>query len=58
MEKFKGLYSNFSKSEIVVTDIRSTEMSKLVENTYRDINIAFANELAKIFVQILGWRLS
>lgn len=47
-EKIRGLYSNFCKSEIVVTDIRSAEMSKVVENTYRDINIAFANELAKI----------
>jgi UDP-N-acetyl-D-mannosaminuronic acid dehydrogenase len=47
-EKVKGLYQNFCKSEIVVTDIRSAEMSKVVENTYRDINIAFANELAKI----------
>jgi UDP-N-acetyl-D-mannosaminuronate dehydrogenase len=32
----------------VVTDIRIAEMTKVVENTYRDINIAFANELAKI----------
>jgi UDP-N-acetyl-D-mannosaminuronic acid dehydrogenase len=47
-EKVKDLYSSFCKSEIVVTDIRSAEMSKVVENTYRDINIAFANELAKI----------
>lgn len=47
-EKIKGLYSNFCNAEIVVTDIRSAEMSKVVENTYRDINIAFANELAKI----------
>lgn len=47
-EKVKGLYSNFCKAEIVVTDIRSAEMSKVVENTYRDVNIAFANELAKI----------
>lgn len=47
-EKVKGLYSNFCKAEIVVTDIRSAEMSKVVENTFRDINIAFANELAKI----------
>lgn len=47
-EKVKELYSNFCKTEIVVTDIRSAEMSKVVENTYRDINIAFANELAKI----------
>ena len=47
-EKVKDLYSSFCKAEIVVTDIRSAEMSKVVENTYRDINIAFANELAKI----------
>jgi UDP-N-acetyl-D-mannosaminuronic acid dehydrogenase len=47
-ERVKELYSSFCKSEIVVTDIKSAEMSKVVENTYRDINIAFANELAKI----------
>lgn len=47
-EKVKELYTSFCKSEIIVTDIRSAEMSKVVENTYRDVNIAFANELAKI----------
>jgi len=47
-EKVKDLYSSFCKAEITVTDIRSAEMSKVVENTYRDVNIAFANELAKI----------
>lgn len=47
-EKVKEMYASFCKGEIVVTDIRSAEMSKVVENTYRDINIAFANELAKI----------
>lgn len=47
-ERVKKLYLNFCKAEIVVTDIRSAEMSKVVENTYRDVNIAFANELAKI----------
>ena len=47
-EKIKALYASFCNAEIVVTDIRSAEMSKVVENTYRDINIAFANELAKI----------
>lgn len=47
-EQVKELYSKFCKSEIVVTDIRSAEMSKVIENTYRDVNIAFANELAKI----------
>jgi UDP-N-acetyl-D-mannosaminuronic acid dehydrogenase len=47
-EKVKELYLSFCKGEITVTDIRSAEMSKVVENTYRDVNIAFANELAKI----------
>ena len=45
-EKVKELYLSFCKSEIVVTDIRSAEMSKVVENTYRDVNIALANELS------------
>lgn len=47
-EKIKGLYSMFCQGDIVVTDIRTAEMTKVVENTYRDINIAFANELTKI----------
>jgi len=47
-ERVKELYSKFCKSEIILTDIRSAEMSKVIENTYRDVNIAFANELAKI----------
>lgn len=47
-EKVKDLYASFCQGEIVVTDIRTAEMTKVVENTFRDINIAFANELAKI----------
>lgn len=47
-EKIKQLYSSFCQGEIVVTDIRTAEMTKVVENTYRAVNIAFANELAKI----------
>ncbi|MFC4712918.1 nucleotide sugar dehydrogenase [Planococcus dechangensis] len=47
-ERAKKVYAKFCKSEIILTDIRSAEMSKVVENTFRDINIAFANELAKI----------
>lgn len=47
-EEVKAIYSSFCQGEIVVTDIRTAEMTKVVENTYRDINIAFANELAKI----------
>lgn len=47
-EQVKKLYESFCKSDIILTDIRSAEMSKVVENTFRDINIAFANELARI----------
>lgn len=47
-ERVKRLYASFCEGEIVVTDIRTAEMTKVVENTFRDINIAFANELAKI----------
>jgi UDP-N-acetyl-D-mannosaminuronic acid dehydrogenase len=47
-EKIKELYAAFCEGEIVVTDIRTAEMTKVVENTFRAVNIAFANELAKI----------
>ena len=47
-EMVKELYSSFCRGEIVVTDIRTAEMTKVVENTFRAVNIAFANELAKI----------
>ncbi len=47
-EKIKTLYASFCQGEIVVTDIRTAEMTKVVENTFRAVNIAFANELAKI----------
>ena len=44
----RDIYSSFCKGDIVLTDIRTAEMTKVVENTFRDINIAYANELAKI----------
>lgn len=47
-EKIKELYASFCQGEIVVTDIKTAEMTKVVENTFRAVNIAFANELAKI----------
>lgn len=47
-ERVKKLYSSFCQGEIVVTDIRTAEMTKVVENTFRAVNIAFANELARI----------
>ena len=47
-EQIAKLYASFCQGEIVVTDIRTAEMTKVVENTFRAVNIAFANELAKI----------
>ena len=47
-EKVKQYYATFCQGDIVVTDIRTAEMTKVVENTFRAVNIAFANELARI----------
>lgn len=44
----KTWYESFCRGEIVVTDVKTAEMSKVIENTFRDINIAFANELAQM----------
>jgi UDP-N-acetyl-D-mannosaminuronic acid dehydrogenase len=43
-----SLYELFVEGEISLTDAASAEMAKLVENTFRDVNIAFANELAEV----------
>jgi len=42
------LYSIFVRGEIVKTDSTTAEMVKLMENTYRDVNIAIANEFARL----------
>lgn len=47
-EKIKKIYASFCQGEITLTDIRTAELTKVVENTYRAVNIAFANELAKL----------
>lgn len=47
-KRVAALYSSFCQGEIAITDIRTAEMTKVVENTFRAINIAFANELAKV----------
>ncbi|SFF91781.1 UDP-N-acetyl-D-mannosaminuronic acid dehydrogenase [Novosphingobium sp. CF614] len=44
--KALAFYKRFVRGECVTTDARSAEMTKLVENAYRDVNIAFANELS------------
>jgi len=48
----KQLYSSFVTGNIHITDINSAEIIKLIENAYRDANIAFVNELAKLCDQL------
>ena len=43
-----NIYSTFVKGEIIKTDAKTAEMSKLMENTFRDVNIALANEMTKV----------
>jgi len=45
-EKVAAFYRTFVTGEVLVTDARTAEMSKLTENSFRDVNIAFANELS------------
>ena len=47
-EKIADIYRKVTVGDVIVTDIKSAEMTKVVENTFRAVNIAFANELAKI----------
>lgn len=47
-QKIAELYQRITVGQVIVTDIKSAEMTKVVENTFRAVNIAFANELAKI----------
>lgn len=47
-EMTKELYELFVKGPIHLTDATTAELVKVMENTYRDVNIAFANELAKL----------
>jgi UDP-N-acetyl-D-mannosaminuronic acid dehydrogenase len=47
-ERAAALYRNIVKAPVVVTDCLTAEVSKTVENAYRDVNIAFANEIALI----------
>lgn len=42
------LYRTFCHGELIITDAESAEMAKLAENAFRDVNIAFANELSMI----------
>lgn len=53
------LYNIFLEGECVITNSRTAEMCKLTENSFRDVNIAFANELSLICAQqnINVWEL-
>lgn len=44
----KALYEKIVKSQILLTTVQTAEISKLVENTFRDVNVAFANEMSLI----------
>lgn len=46
--RVRNLYSSFVRGEMYITDCTTAEMCKLMENTYRDVNIALAAELAMI----------
>jgi len=58
-EKAVEFYNTFVRGKVVVTDSRTAEMAKLTENSFRDVNIAFANELSLICDQenISVWEL-
>ncbi|WP_299026314.1 nucleotide sugar dehydrogenase [uncultured Thermanaerothrix sp.] len=47
-EAARDLYATFVRGEIVLTDCTTAEMVKLMENTFRDVNIALANEFARL----------
>ena len=46
----KEFYLSFVKSKITLADLRTAEMSKLIENSFRDVNIAFANEIMRLSI--------
>lgn len=51
-KKAADVYRTFVKGEIIETEAKTAELSKCMENTFRDVNIALANELAKIGAEI------
>lgn len=58
-EKTAEFYRSFVNGKVLVTDARTAEMAKLTENSFRDVNIAFANELSLIcdHLSINVWEL-
>ena len=51
-QKVRDVYKSFVEGEILLTDSTTAEMCKLMENTFRDVNIALANELAKMSEEV------
>jgi UDP-N-acetyl-D-mannosaminuronic acid dehydrogenase len=51
-EKGRELYRSFVEGEILVSDATTAEMTKLMENTFRDVNIALANEFSRLAEKI------
>ena len=47
-----NVYATFVQGELIKTDAKTAEMSKLMENTFRDVNIALANELTKVCMEL------
>jgi UDP-N-acetyl-D-mannosaminuronic acid dehydrogenase len=58
-ERARDFYAQFVGGEILPTDVRTAELSKLTENAFRDVNIAYANELSLICnkIQVDVWEL-
>jgi UDP-N-acetyl-D-mannosaminuronic acid dehydrogenase len=58
-DKAVEFYTSFVSGEVLATDSRTAEMAKLTENSFRDVNIAFANELSMIcdYENINVWQL-
>ena len=51
-DKACNVYGKFVEGELIKTEAKTAELSKCMENTFRDVNIALANELAKICAEI------
>lgn len=51
-KKASEVYGQFVEGDLMLTEAKTAELSKCMENTFRDVNIALANELAKICTEI------
>ena len=51
-KKAAEVYGQFVKGELMLTEAKTAELSKCMENTFRDVNIALVNELTKICAEI------